>query len=137
MTLRQFLVQLGVLSLIIAGLLFISGNISASWSANNLIGYYLQVIYIGLFLPTYLVARKASQSTNKQLFTGIIMLSVLLKLALSIAVVVWYHKVFKPQGPLFLLPFFLVYIIYTIFESQFMIKLGKNDAKRKSIPTHR
>ena len=137
MTTQQFLIKLGLVSVVIAGLILLMGAFSQDWSAHLKIGFYLQFFYICLYLPTFMIAKKAAQSTNKQLFTGIIMLSVLLKLVVSITVVFWYHKVFHPQGPLFLLPFFLVYIIYTIFESQFMIKLGKNDTKRETISTYR
>lgn len=133
MSFIQFVLQLFFVSMAIVAFIFLFGLFSIDWAQNNLLGYYAVVGFIILFLPTFYIAKKSAQSANKQLFTGIIMLSVLSKLVVSIVMVFWYHKNFHPSGPLFLVPFFLVYIIYTIFESQFMIKLGKDDSKRKSV----
>jgi len=135
MSFKQFIYQLSIISLFIIALIYLAGLYSNDWASNSRLGYFSIIFFVLLLIITFLIAQKSSQSSNKQLFTGIILLSVLSKLFLSIGLVFWYHKIFHPSGPLFLVPFFLVYIIYTIFESRFMIKLGKDDAKRKSIPS--
>lgn len=135
MSFKQFIYQLSIISLLIIALIYLAGLFSNDWARNSSLSYFSIIFFVLLLIITFLIAQKSSQSSNKQLFTGIIMLSVLSKLFLSIGLVFWYHKLFHPIGPLFLVPFFLVYIIYTIFESRFMIKLGKDDAKRKSIPS--
>jgi hypothetical protein len=46
----------------------------------------------------------------------------------AVICMVIYRKVFSAQGKDFLLPFFIVYFAFTIFETYFMIKLAKEKA---------
>ncbi len=81
--------------------------------------------FISLNVLMYGLAVNASNSANKHSFTSVIVASVLFKMVFSIVLVLVYRKVAAPQSRHFLIPFFWAYLIYTIFETHFMTKLGR------------
>ncbi len=58
-------------------------------------------------------------------FINAVMVFTMGKLILSAVLIVVYFKVTEPASKIFILPFFATYIIYTIFETRFMMKLGR------------
>jgi hypothetical protein len=87
---------------------------------------------IGLFIPLsigqYYLAKRAAVSENKSLFHNLIIASVFFKMFLSVIILVIYRKLMQPDSGRFVLPFLLVYFIFTIFETYFMVKLAKPKA---------
>lgn len=77
----------------------------------------------------FLLAIKAAVSKDKNAFTSLIIGFTFAKLLLTVALVLVYKKIANPEGALFLVPFFLIYIVFTIFETVFMTKLGKIKAR--------
>lgn len=73
----------------------------------------------------YLVGSNSARSNNKNQFTTVVMGFTFLKLMLSVLIVLAYDKIALPSGKLFILPFFGEYLIFTIFETYFMMRLGK------------
>jgi hypothetical protein len=81
--------------------------------------------FILLSFGLYFLSKQAALSKNKTLFNGIIMASVFFKMFIAVIVLVIYKKVYQPQDKNFLIPFFLTYFLFMIFETYFMIKLAK------------
>ena len=81
--------------------------------------------FILLTLAMYGVGYFTAQSTSTTAFTGTILGFTFAKMALSLVVVVAYHKLAQPTSKIFVIPFFIVYLIYTAFETYFMSLLGK------------
>ncbi|MEK7254275.1 MAG: hypothetical protein AAB316_05985 [Bacteroidota bacterium] len=77
----------------------------------------------------YFLAAKAALSKDKNAFTRLIMLFTFGKLLLTTVLIVAYHRIAKPADNNFIIPFFLIYISYTIFETIFLSRLGKIQAR--------
>jgi hypothetical protein len=98
---------------------------------HNLVAWWSLVLFISLSIFMYFIGKKAAISSQKYLFIQIIMLFILVKMFLAIAVLLVYKKVYKPESSIFILPFFVAYIIFTIFETYFMTLLSR--LKRNSM----
>ncbi|MEZ4932680.1 MAG: hypothetical protein R2788_11235 [Saprospiraceae bacterium] len=96
-------------------------------------GTGFSLISIGFFfflsLAMFLIAAKAAISKDKNAFTRLIILFSMGKMLLTVVLVVVYKLVIKPESIYFIIPFFGIYIAYTIFETIFMTKLGKVKAR--------
>ena len=92
--------------------------------------FWFGVICLGFFLALsivmYLTGKQAAVSAQQGFFTQLILVFTIVKMFLSVVVVFVYFKAARPASNWFLAPFFLVYLIYTIFESYFMIRIGKS-----------
>ena len=79
-----------------------------------------------LTLAMFFVGSMTAKSTNKNLFTTIVLGFTFGKIFLSLFVVLGYYQIAQPTSKIFLLPFFIVYLIFTIFETYLMMQIGKN-----------
>lgn len=84
-------------------------------------------LYVLFSLVVHFFAKKAAVSANKLAFTNVTIGSMAAKLFVSIILVVAYKKIAAPPDDFFIIPFLLVYLCYTIFETNFMVKLGRID----------
>jgi hypothetical protein len=86
---------------------------------------FFALLAMGMYFPS----AKAAMSNDKNAFTRLIMLFTFLKMFLTAALIIGYHRIFKPADSFFLIPFFLTYVVFTGFETVFMSKLGKIKAR--------
>ncbi len=100
------------------------------WDYENLF-WYSHVFFILLTMIMYYAGNIFAASSNKNLFSHFILLVVLTKMLSCILIVVGYFRKIQPSSQLFLVPFAIVYVIYTIFETYFMAKIG-NSSKHSS-----
>jgi len=77
----------------------------------------------------YFMAAKAAISKDKNTFTRLILALTFAKLVLTLILVIAYQRLAHPGSLFFIIPFFLVYIAYTIFETMYLTKLGKIEAR--------
>ncbi len=120
----SFLTSLTIISVLTAIGLFGLNQISAIAPYSNFSWLCLSG-FIGLSLLMYLAGHLTVKSDNKHLFTSIILGSTLGKMVLSLVLVLLYHKFAMPTSKAFVIPFFIVYLVFTSFETWFMMKLGK------------
>ena len=73
----------------------------------------------------YAAARIVARSTQARLYIQLVMIAVFLKLALCLAMVVIYKRVFNPADNSFIWSFLFIYITSTIFEVIFLEKVGR------------
>lgn len=78
-------------------------------------------ISVGLFFW----GEATAVSKNKLAFNGLITGSVLGKIVFSLVGLMIYFKTQNPADRLFVVPFLLVYVIFTIFETWFLLRLAK------------
>ena len=76
--------------------------------------------FIGLSIFVFKVSQKIVNSKDLNAFTRLIMYNLMIKLFLSFGVVWVYYEVVKPQERLFILPYVVIYLIFTIFEAMFL-----------------
>jgi len=74
----------------------------------------------------FILGGVTAKSTNKSLFTGVILGFTFGKIFLSLLVVIGYVQLAQPASKIFLLPFFIVYLIFTIFETYLMMQIGQH-----------
>ncbi len=124
MTLQKFLTQTLLLTLALFGLLrwlqsqpSLEGMGSMTW--------YSLGLFFTLTLALYFFARPALAKSAR--FVPLFMGFVFGKMAVSILLIVLYVKLAQPSNRLFLLPFFLNYLAYTIFETAFLMKMARRN----------
>jgi hypothetical protein len=124
MSTNQFLLKLGITTAISAVLLLGLHQIPAMqqhWPVSVASVILFSVISILLFF----MGENSARSSNKFAFNGLVTISVLGKIVFSMVVLLIYFKVWKPDNRLFVVPFLLIYVIYTIFETAFLLKLAQ------------
>jgi hypothetical protein len=121
---KNFLLQLTIISVISFLLLFLLNKLPqfAPFQAFS----YLSCISFVLFSAMmYFLAARAAVSSDKNLFLQQVLLTTSAKMALCIFVIVGYFKLAEPSSKMYAIPFLIVYLIFTIFETYFMMKLSK------------
>ena len=83
------------------------------------------VVFMLLTLLMFWVGKISANSKNKGLFTTLAMGFTFGKIFLSILVVIGYHQLFEPPSRLFLLPFFIVYLLFTVLETYMLMQIGQ------------
>jgi len=89
------------------------------------------LFFIVFSIIVYAMGYQSARSPNRQKFTNTTVGFIFYKMMLSVAFVFIYVKVMEPTDSLFLIPFFIIYLCFTIFETHFMIKLGKMRPRRQ------
>ncbi len=121
---RRFFLQLLPLT-ILTGLVLIFTHIFQPLAPYLTLSMVGLVFFAALTAGIYFPAAKAALSSDRNAFTRLVMLFTFVKMFLTAALIIGYHRIFKPGNNLFLLPFFFTYIVFTVFETIFMSKLGK------------
>lgn len=125
MNLRSFLTLLAATTAFVILLNLILGQFFGTFvQYRGVIGWSL-ALFIPLSIGMFFLGQRAANSENKLLFHNLIIVSIFAKMFLSVFVLLIYKKVFHPETKNFTLPFFLVYFSFTVFETYFMVKLGK------------
>ncbi|MEM7575742.1 MAG: hypothetical protein AAF433_22755 [Bacteroidota bacterium] len=89
------------------------------------------VLFILLSLAMYYLGDRTAKATNRHLFTSVTMGFTFLKMMASAGLILVYALLFEPADKLFVLPFFLIYLLYSAFELIFMIKLARQPGNNK------
>ncbi len=124
MTFQRFLILLGIT---IAIAIFINFSLSffvSKLNNHNGVGLWSLVLFTLISFILFFLGKQAAQSTNKLLFNNVIIASVFLKMMAAVVVLVVYKKKYHPESNTFLIPFFIAYFLFSIFETYFMIKLS-------------
>jgi hypothetical protein len=90
------------------------------------ISWWSIIFFSVLSLAMYYTGKIALGSSNKMMFSNIASLFMFGKMFLSVIILLIYRQLFNPTTGNFVLPFVVVYLFFTIFETYFMVKLGKN-----------
>ena len=121
---RRFLFQLLFASAFCAlgiGILYrfpaMASGIALAWQS---LGFFT-----GFSLLMYASARRVAKSEKKERYISLILAFSGLKMLCSFLLIAVYARTAEPDSRLFALPFFGIYLVFTIFESAFMIRIGK------------
>lgn len=110
-----------VLSTIIAVGIHAFERMADYWPLSAITIFIFTVLSIAAFYG----GKLAAQSTNKHLFTSVIMGFTMIKMIFSGIIVLSYNALAEPAEKFFVLPFFILYIIFTAFEMVVMIKQAR------------
>ena len=124
MTAQRFLFQLATVTAAAAWGLFLlqyvesfQSQMGFSWAC---LGFFVMLSVVMFFF-----GKRAAQSKNKNDFTGVALGFTILKLFGAVLIILFYSRMFEPESNNFILPFLAIYVIYTAFETYFMMQLGK------------
>jgi len=96
----------------------------ASQKNYTTVSYYSVCMFTVLSIILYLLLYNSVKNPNKQLFISITLANMLIKMVCSIALLLIYRAVQQPADGKFIVPFLIIYLIFTIFETWFMIRLA-------------
>jgi exosortase/archaeosortase len=125
MSSKTFYKLLAMLSFMTIVLLIILSYFFPLLQAYANLGWLSFLLFLGITVLMYIFGQQAINSTNKMLFTNVSLAFILLKMMLSVMILVLYKKIAHPTSNAFVIPFFLVYFIFTIFETYLMLKLTR------------
>lgn len=83
------------------------------------------VFFVSLSITVFYLGNAAARSTNKNRLTQLIMILVFFKLFSCLLIIMIYDRFFHPANNYYVLPFFLIYILYTVFEVIMLTKANK------------
>lgn len=86
------------------------------------------ITFVVLSFVSFVIMRKAARNPKKQLFISMAMVNMLIKMVVTVAVLMIYKTIYMPPTTHFLLPFLIVYLAFTIFETWFMVHLSYEKA---------
>jgi Na+/H+-dicarboxylate symporter len=116
---KQFYVQLFFVSALCAGLLVGSYYIDSLAPYIDL-GVIGLIFFIILSVVIFRLSNSLAKSKNLNAFTHLILYNLMIKLFLSFVIVITYYYLYKPENRLFIVPYIVVYLIFTIFEAVFL-----------------
>ena len=122
---KQFYTKLGIVTLLSILLIFCL-NFNPLIQSAQMLSWTTISFFVLLSLLIFIVGTYVAKQKNKNTFTSVILLVMITKMFLCILIVAIYAKVQQPTNNYFLIPFFSIYLIYTIFEVHLMTRLGKN-----------
>jgi len=89
------------------------------FSIASLLVFFFFTIFI------FFLGKKASASNSGNMFLYIIVINVFFKLIGSFLMVYLYVEVKNPESKIFVIPFLIIYLVYTIFETYFLSLLAQ------------
>jgi len=128
---RKFFTQLGFVSLGIVALIFLLNLVPALQNFQSL-SWVSFIFFLLLTVLMYFVGHYSANSSDKNSFLQIVMATTFFKMVLCLGIIIGYAKIVKPESKLFIIPFIAIYIIFTIFETYFMMKLSYLNPNKKS-----
>lgn len=125
MTRSKFYTQLGVVAAIVALILLLLNqfDLFATHQAFSLVSW---AVFIAFCLSIYSISVKTMDSPDKTLFSKVFLISIMVKMFLSLTLIITYILAIKPQDKYFVFPFFISYVFFTIYEVYFITKLAKS-----------
>jgi len=128
MTKGRFLIEFTITSVITAALLiflYLFPGISGFLD----LGFITWALFSVLSVFLFLIADKAVFHPERTRFISVTIANMLIKMVFSIGLVLSYYTLKKPVNGLFILPFLLVYGIFTIFETRFLLQIANQKNK--------
>lgn len=133
MTQRTFLTQTGIVSLLVIILLaviYAFMPFQPYWA----LGVISVLLFLGLTVAMFYFGKQAAASQNRNHFTTLILGVTVVKMFVSIGVVFLYFSIVRPSSRMFVVPFLMVYFIYTVYETYMLMILSKEKPTLQKYP---
>lgn len=82
-------------------------------------------IFICFCVVLFYFGKRTARAQNKMLFTNVFMGITMLKMFVCGGLIGSYAYLAAPENKLFVVPFFLTYMVYTLLEVLFLVKLAR------------
>lgn len=123
MTFQRFFVLLGVATAVAGILAFASHYFLAIDYAIPLT--VLTILFFCAFcIGLFWLSQRAAGAENKYLFSNVFMGATLLKFSACGGFIAAYAILGEPENKLFVVPFFVSYLVYTVLEIVFLLRLA-------------
>lgn len=125
MNLSRFFILFGITLIGVSGLLYLL-------SLTDKMGYYIDISYYAvpafsiLSVVIYFLTIFLERKPEKQGLLNIVIINVMLKFLLSALVIGIYYDMKEPDDGIFVVPFIVVYVAFTIFETYFMSEQARS-----------
>jgi hypothetical protein len=83
--------------------------------------------FLFMALSSWLYLHKLTislNSSNKNIFIHVVMVNIFIKMVSIMLIVAIYYKIYNPQKKIIIIPFLVIYLIYSVFETYFSYKLS-------------
>lgn len=130
MSVREFTAQLFLVTLFVGIVLWLLSFLPI-FHAHQQLSWLSLLLFFVISIVMYFTGRWGVNNENKNTFIGLMYAYMGGKMFLSIVLIMLYYFYVEPETKLFILPFFVVYFIFTIFESYFLMKLNDNSNNKK------
>lgn len=127
MTDKQFWIQLTLVTGGTGLALFLLNNLPLFQTYQDL-SLWSVILFVVISIVMFYIGRWGVEHSNKNIFTTLLFGFVAAKMFLSVVLLLVYHLFMEPANQFFILPFFLVYIVYTIFECVYLTKLNEGNS---------
>ena len=124
MSKERFYLQLSALTLLAAITVYLL-NTLPQLRGHELLGWVSLGLFFIITVLMFHFGDRAARSDNKHSFTNVFLGFTTGKLFLIMLLLFGYSRTVNPDTKFFILPFFSMYLIYTIFETYVLIKLGR------------
>ena len=124
MTQNKFLTQLFGISLLVIGCTYIADIFMV---ISMVFAYISTAFFIALSFGIFKLIQLSLRSENPNRFSQAFMLVTFFKMMLSILLIIIYFIAARPTNIYFVIPFLINYLIFTVFEVSFMIKMAKQN----------
>ena len=84
------------------------------------------ILFANLTVLMYVGAARSVVSSNKNQFTTVFLGCTMLKMLISLSFVLYYKVRTNPTGTVFIVPFLMIFVVFTIFETYFLHHIAKN-----------
>lgn len=88
------------------------------------------VLWVLLGLAILYAGLRIAGDSNPNTFSQLVLVSVFLKLLLGIGMVVVYKMQWDPPDNYFVIPFLQVYLIFAVYETYALMKIGRDEVIR-------
>lgn len=121
---KKFIWQLGLcIALSIAVILLLNSN--PIFSAHQFLYWFVTFIFIIISIASYVFGLRAFHSSNKYDFSNLFIIITTFKIFVFLLTFILYQILVEPSNKLYILPFFIIYFIFTSFEVRLLTKIGK------------
>ena len=97
------------------------------------LSYYSIIMFSIMSIVLYILLRKSLFSADKQIFTSITLTNMLIRMLGSITLLLFYKKIKECLDNKFIISFLVIYVIFTIFETYFMVGLADQKPKKNIV----
>lgn len=119
---------------LIAGITFFT--VSPVFQAYTDLTFFSLFLFVLLTLIIVFLAPRLARQPKGQPFLGLVVYSILLKIGLAFVVLLLYREWKHPASGNFVLPFLFIYLVFTIFETWYLMKVSYLSHHRKSENTN-
>ncbi len=120
---KTFIISLTGLSVLVSAAL-VSFQYMEALADYAILSWISIIFFIVFSLVVYKGGHKSAQNEDKQAFGQFFIAATGVKMLLSLTIILLYFLLAKPATQYFIIPFFFVYLCYTVFEVYFMTRLG-------------